>query len=125
MKIIVHPELYAIHQVNPDLHPPLPSGRFSAILRREGEVTVVALESLGLEAEQSELGYRAFELVGPFPLDQVGVIASIVAPLASAQVPVFTLATYDTDVILVPGARLEAALQVLGLGGHEFEFPEA
>jgi hypothetical protein len=40
------------------------------------------------------------------------------APLAAAGVPVFALATYDTDVVLVPAARLDDARAALHDAGH-------
>lgn len=40
-------------------------------------------------------------------------LAGLARPLADAGVPLFALATYDTDVLLVPGARLGDAIAAL------------
>jgi hypothetical protein len=58
------------------------------------------------------------KLVGPFPFDQVGVLASIVGPLAEDAISVFAISTFDTDYVLVKTARLDAAIAALERAGH-------
>ena len=60
----------------------------------------------GRRASPSATG-SALEIEGPMEFTLTGVLASVAAPLAEAGVPIFALATYDTDVVLVPGARAE------------------
>ena len=48
-------------------------------------------------------------------------MASIAQPLADAGVWIFTLATYDTDIVLVPDAKLQTALAALRAAGHTVE----
>jgi hypothetical protein len=55
--------------------------------------------------------------VGPVPFSVVGLIAAITRPLAEAGVSVLTLATYDTDYVLVREASLEVAVRVLSEAG--------
>lgn len=43
----------------------------------------------------------AFQVQGPLDPDAVGILASLLAPLAEAEVPVYTLSTFDTDWIMV------------------------
>ena len=50
--------------------------------------------------------------------DATGMLSAIVAPLAAGGVPVWTAASYDGDVVLVPAGRLEEALAVLRRAGH-------
>jgi hypothetical protein len=64
-------------------------------------------------------GWRILEVAGPLDLAMTGVLASLAAPLADAGVPIFAIATHDTDWILVPGAQLDAALAALRAAGHE------
>ena len=49
--------------------------------------------------------FTAFEVEGPLDFALTGVLAELLAPLAEAEISVFTLSTYDTDWILVPGRR--------------------
>lgn len=64
-------------------------------------------------------GWRILEVLGPLDLGLTGVLASIATPLADAGIPIFPIATHDTDWILVPGAQLDAALDALRGAGHE------
>ena len=49
---------------------------------------------------------------------QVGVLASIVTPLAEAGISVFAISTFDTDYVLVKTAKLADALEALARAGH-------
>jgi hypothetical protein len=51
--------------------------------------------------------------------DATGMLSAIVAPLAAAEVPVRTAASYDGDIVLVPAARLEEAIDALRRAGHQ------
>ena len=52
-----------------------------------------------------ETGWRALRIVGPLAFDLVGIIASVTVPLAAAEVGVFVMSTYDTDLVLVKRRR--------------------
>jgi len=64
-------------------------------------------------------GWRILEVLGPLDLGLTGVLASLATPLAAAGVPIFPIATHDTDWVLVPGAQLDGALAALRGAGHE------
>jgi hypothetical protein len=64
-------------------------------------------------------GWRILEVIGPLDLALTGVMAALSGPLARANVPIFPIATHDTDWILVPGAQLDAALGALRRAGHD------
>ncbi|MFJ9317545.1 ACT domain-containing protein [Pimelobacter simplex] len=51
----------------------------------------------------------AFSVDGQLDLSAVGILVGLLTPLAEAEIPVFTLSTYDTDWILVPTAKADAA----------------
>ena len=65
-----------------------------------------------------EDGWRALRLVGPFAFTEVGVLLRVAAPLADAGVGILPVATFDTDYVLVPEARLPDALAALRAAGH-------
>ena len=50
--------------------------------------------------------------------DATGMLSAIVAPLAAGEIPVWTAASYDGDVVLVPAKRLDEAVDVLRRAGH-------
>jgi hypothetical protein len=51
--------------------------------------------------------------------DATGMLSAIVAPLAAGELPVWTAASYDGDLVLVPAGRLEQAVDVLRRAGHQ------
>jgi hypothetical protein len=55
---------------------------------------------------------------GPLDYSLPGIIASSAEPLADAGVPIFPIATYDTDYILVKEQHLETAINALTGYGH-------
>jgi hypothetical protein len=55
---------------------------------------------------------------GPLDYSLTGIIASLAEPLADAGVPIFPIATYDTDYILVKEQHLERAINALTGYGH-------
>jgi hypothetical protein len=67
---------------------------------------------------KAEPGWRALKLRGPFPFSATGILASVLSPLAEAEVPIFAVSTFDTDYVLVPEARLEKAVAALRAAGH-------
>lgn len=102
--------------------PPRGSGFWSFTEVGE-ERSLVCLEDL-VEGDWADgatvvRGWRILEVIGPLDLDLPGVMAALAAPLAQAGVPIFPIATHDTDWILVPGDRLDAALAALRGAGHE------
>ena len=49
----------------------------------------------------------------------VGVLASLLQPLAEAEISVLTISTFDTDWILVPVNDAEQAAETWRRAGHE------
>jgi hypothetical protein len=99
--------------------PPAGTG-FWSLTEVGDERSLVCLEDLvGDDAGVVVRGWRVVEVVGPLDLGLTGVMASIATPLADAGVPIFPIATHDTDWILVPGTQLEDAVGALRYAGHE------
>jgi hypothetical protein len=93
-------------------------GPFSAAVRRDGELSLVCDVAAVPAGVTADRGWRALELEGSQDLTLTGVLAGLARPLADAGVPLFALATYDTDVLLVPAARLADAVAALRAHGH-------
>ncbi len=62
--------------------------------------------------------YVAFQVAGPLDHGLTGVLASLLVPLAEAEIPILTVATYDTDWILVPAQHSAAAAACWVGSGH-------
>ncbi|WP_298800360.1 ACT domain-containing protein [uncultured Pseudonocardia sp.] len=50
--------------------------------------------------------------------EATGMLSAVVAPLAAGGLPVWTAASYDGDLVLVPARRLADAVGVLRRAGH-------
>lgn len=72
-------------------------------------------------ATKAERGWKALRVEGPLDFSLVGVLASIVGPLAEAGISIFSLATFDTDYVLLKNDKLPAAIEVLGRAGHQIQ----
>lgn len=118
----LHPGRLAIWRLAPEAAVPEELRRRRAEpllgwLRSGDELSVVGPEELAPGDAPRESGFRALELVGPLDFSLVGVLRSVLEPLADAEVPVFVLSTFDTDWVLLREARLEAALEALERAG--------
>lgn len=91
---------------------------FLSVSRTPTELSIVADERAVPAELDAQRGYRALRVEGPLPLELVGVLAELAAPLAAAGVPIFPIATYDTDYLFVPGIELARAVAALVAAGH-------
>ena len=97
---------------------PTPDGFYSAT-RTPDELSVVCRELSVPANARWEGGWRALQLEGPLEFSEVGVLASVTAPLAEAGVSVFAVSTFDTDYVLVKEGQLGTATTALREAGHE------
>ncbi len=106
------------------LHPsdPLPGwamlGPFFAITRTPEELSVVCSQACVPPGVTCEPGWRALQVEGPLDFGLTGILAGLSGALASAQISLFGLSTYDTDYILVKSYDLPGAIQALRSEGY-------
>jgi hypothetical protein len=93
-------------------------GTFFSITRTAEELSIVCLQWLVPDAIRCERDWRCLQLAGPIPFSTVGVLASLVQPLAKAAISVFAVSTFDTDYLLVKAADLAQAIDTLRQCGH-------
>ena len=93
-------------------------GSFHAVVRTPAELSIVCSSDDVPPGVRAEKGWRCFSLAGPIAFDETGVLSSVAAPLAAADIGIFAISTFDTDYVLVPGRKLEAALLALEAAGH-------
>ncbi|CAN5814257.1 ACT domain-containing protein [soil metagenome] len=116
--LVAMPGAYTVCRFDPSA--PVPAwvaGPFTSITRSSNELSVVCRADRVPAEVPGEDGWRCLYLDDTFDLSQVGVIRSVIEPLADAGVAVFTIATFDTDYVLV--RRFEAAVAALRAAGHE------
>ncbi len=96
---------------------------FLSVTRTADELSIVC-EERRLPADldgvdfQVERGWTLLKFHGPFPLDEIGVLASVARPLAEATISLFAISTFDTDYVLVPRREAKQAIAALTLAGH-------
>jgi len=120
VELVVEPWALSVCRLDPDgLWPDPPAGApLYAVTRTPDELSVVCAEGDEPEGARVEPGWRALRVVGPLAFELVGIVASLAEPLAGAGVAVFVLSTFDSDLVLVKGADLEAAVGALAAAGH-------
>ena len=91
---------------------------FLSVSRTPTELSIIADEGAIPAELDAQRGYRALRVEGPLPLELVGVLAALAAPLAAAGVPIFPVATYDTDYLFVRDTELARAVAALVAAGN-------
>jgi hypothetical protein len=66
----------------------------------------------------SERGWRCLRVAGRLKFSSVGILSSMVKPLAEASISVFVVSTFDTDYLLVKAGSFEPAVKALQEAGH-------
>jgi len=91
----------------------LQSPSFFSITKTTDELSIVCDESIDLESEKADKGWKAIKIQGPLQLDQVGIIAKFSKLLAQADIPIFVISTYETDYVLVKNDTLKKTINLL------------
>ncbi len=120
VSLVVEPGILSVCRLDPDARwPDPPEGAVvHSVTRTADELSVVCGAGHEPDGARTEPGWRALRIVGPLDFTLVGVVASVATPLADAAVPVFVLSTFATDLLLVKGADLAAAVAALEAAGH-------
>ncbi|MBK5108815.1 MAG: ACT domain-containing protein [Anaerolineales bacterium] len=112
---------YAICKLNPRSDPPewAFDGEFYSVSRTADELSIICLYEQIPEQIPSQPGWRALKIEGPFDFDEIGVLASMTAPLAEAGISLLTISTFDTDYIFLQSENYQQAIQFLAAAGHK------
>jgi hypothetical protein len=95
------------------------SGTFLSITATATETSLVCRAAGVPRKAKPEGPWTAFAVEGPLDLALTGVLHGLLGPLAEAEVPVFTVATFDTDWILVPAGDADRAAEAWRRRGVE------
>lgn len=121
MRLVLEPAALAVAQLTPGT--PLPAwavrGPLWSATRTAEELSLVCAAEDVPAGVRAEAPWRALRVQGPLDFAQTGILAALAVPLAEAGVSIFALATYDTDLLLVRAAQLDAAVRALEAAGHE------
>jgi len=121
LTLLVFPDVFAVCRLPSDA--PFPTWAhadpFVAITRTCDELSIVCPQSHVPDGIRAEPGWRCLKVEGPLDLALTGILASLVGPLATAGISIFTVATYDTDYVLVKNQDIVRATEVLEQAGHQ------
>jgi hypothetical protein len=124
LTLVILPEKFAVCKL--DANAPVPhwaaSRSLVSITRTADELSVVCPQDLVPPAVKSELDWRCARVAGTMDFAMIGVVASLVSPLAAAGVSVFVMSTFNTDYLLVKTKDWERAVEVLKLAGHSVRY---
>jgi len=94
-------------------------GELFCAVRTADELSIVCDERNVPDGVRREGPFGALKVSGPLPFAQVGVLSSLLAPIAEAAVSVLAVSTFETDYLLVPQASRDRAAAALTAAGHE------
>ena len=120
LKLVLLDNTFAISKLPPSSSVPAwaAGGPLVSITRTPEELSVVCLQHVVPDGQVCERGWRGLRVEGPLDFYAVGVLASLVSPLANAGISVFVVSTFDTDYLLVKEESFKTAVEVLRQHGH-------
>ncbi|MGH7242836.1 MAG: ACT domain-containing protein [Phycisphaerales bacterium] len=92
---------------------------FSVAIRTKGELGIVCPARNVPKVVKREGPWKILVIDATLDFNQVGIIASLTAPLAEAGLSIAPIASFDTDYILVREGDLAKALEALRGAGHQ------
>lgn len=91
-----------------------------SVTRTAHELSIICPAAQVPDAVRSEGPLRAYALRGPLDFGAVGTLAALAAPLAAAGIPILTISTFDTDLLLVSQDDDQRARDTLTQAGYAF-----
>jgi gluconokinase len=93
-------------------------GAFHSVSRAPDELSIVCRDQDVPDDVACERGWKCLRVAGQLEFVMTGILASIVNPLAEAEIPVFVISTFNTDYLLVKARDFESARRSLTAAGH-------
>jgi hypothetical protein len=98
-------------------------GSLTAVVRTAEELSIVCRADRVPGRVKHTAGWRCLRLEGVFEFGLVGVLLSVLAPLARARVGIFAFSTHDTDYVMIQERDFPRALKALRSAGHRLSGP--
>lgn len=116
-----YPERLAVVRLGPGADVPAwaESSSLFSVTATATETSVVCAGRNVPKKVRHEGPFAAFAVSGPLDFALTGVLVALLQPLAEAGISVFTISTFDTDWILVPFERADAAAEEWRRRGHD------
>lgn len=94
---------------------------FCSVTRTADELSIICDEDKVPPDVKCARDWRALKLEGPFDFALVGILSSILQPLAKEGISVLAVGTYETDYVLVRAGQYERAIATLISAGHRIK----
>ena len=91
---------------------------FLTVSRSLDELSIMTVQRAVPAEVRCERDYQAIRVRGPLSPNLIGILLSILKPLAEAGLSILAISTYDTDYVFVKTRHLPAALDALRRAGH-------
>ncbi|HEX5087005.1 MAG TPA: ACT domain-containing protein [Nocardioides sp.] len=123
MRLSRYPETLAVVRLPAGADVPdwAESSSILSITATATETSIVCAARSVPRKSRHERPFTAFEVEGPLDFALTGVLSTLLQPLAEAEISVFTISTFDTDWILVPGDAADRAEEEWRRSGHTVE----
>jgi len=121
LTLTVLKDTFAVCRLDPENSTPdwaTQPASFISITRTPGELSIVVPQHIVQGEIQCERDWKCLQVAGPLGFNEVGILSSLLAPLAEARISIFAVSSYDTDYLLVKEKDLETAIAVLYRSGH-------
>ena len=124
--LLRHPDALAVVRLGPGSDVPgwATSATLFSVTATATETSLVCHASSVPTKARPQGPFVAYEVAGPLDFALTGVLASLLVPLAEAEVSVFALSTYDTDWLLVRSDSVDRAEAAWSEAGHTVELKE-
>jgi hypothetical protein len=121
MKLTLLEGEYNVHRLSPQVPiPDLSQQQFYNIVQTAEELSVVCIDSIRIDADQTEKHWRIIKVAGPLEFNMTGVIFKISKILAEASISIFVISTFDTDYVMVKNEKIKAAMLALEKENYQF-----
>ena len=102
----------------------LQPGKFQCVVSTDKEISILCEEKYIPPEVKAERDWRGLRIVDSLDFTMVGVLASLLDPLAQAEISILALSTYDTDYVFVKHEQVDKAIAVLENAGFMFKTSE-
>jgi hypothetical protein len=113
--------LFAVCRLTADTPLPpwasVPGSDFISITRTAEELSIACRQEIVPDDVRCERGWRCLRVAGTLDSALVGVLVSLLGPLADAGIAGIAVSTFDTDYLLVKEGRWDAAIAALRRAG--------
>ena len=119
MRLVLHGTQYAVIRLKPDTSVPAwaNGASFLSITRTANELSIICPEEQVPQTSIAARGWALLEVEGPLELAASGILHTLLTPLTNYGLSVLTIATHDTDYLLV--RDVERACSALRHAGIE------